>query len=49
MYNNNRYIPACRLWLIHLAAKVAGVQVHIDGMPYGSGSKRYRLHSEPSN
>lgn len=49
MYNNNRYIPVWRLWVIHIAAKFAGVLVHVHGMPYGSRSRRFELPSEPSN
>lgn len=46
MYNNNRYIPVWRLWVIHLAAKLAGVLVHVHGMPYGSRSGRFDLPTE---
>lgn len=46
MYNNNRYIPAWRLWLIHLAAKAAGLSVHVHGVPYGSRSRRFDLKNE---
>lgn len=48
MYNNNPYIPTWRLWVIHLAAKLAGVLVHVHGMPYGSRSKRFEFPSERS-
>lgn len=47
-FNNNKYIPVWRLWVIHLASKVAGVGVHVHGMPYGSNSKKYRLQGESS-
>lgn len=45
-YNNNRYIPEWRLRLVHMAAKIAGLTVHVHGMPYGSSSRRFDLPTE---
>ncbi|HEL4115174.1 TPA: hypothetical protein UM349_000375 [Stenotrophomonas maltophilia] len=47
MYNNNPHIPSWRIWVIHLAAKFAGVLVHVQGMPYGSRSKRFIEANDP--
>lgn len=40
-YNNNRYIPSWRLWLVHIVAKSVGVLVHVHGMPYGTNKEKY--------
>lgn len=44
--NNNRYIPEWRLRLVHLAAKVAGLTIHVHGMPYGSSNPRFGFECE---
>lgn len=48
MFNNNKYIPVWRTWVVHTVAALVGIKVHIHGMPYGSRDDRYAPATETS-